>query len=839
VAGRNVRVISPDGRPGEIPEEDLSVALEQGYRPEAMVQREQRESDLQAEYGGLGGQLVTGVRGLLGGASINTTDALSDNVQGAILGRQLDETGYRPPQLTPEARARFEDPAIRARMAELGVAELPRDQSNFDIGRATAREDRRNYEEANPVTDMATRGLGAVGAVALSGGSSLAAATPAAMAGRAALGAAEATAKKLGGGALGRMGAAIVGGATEGAIVQGVDAVANNLPQFLTDPMEAGEHVVYAIAQGALLGGGAGATFGGAHELARGAVSALGSAAHYGASQLSDLAGDTFTPEGLRRMAGESAYKAVVGRTNKAAISAAERHGGAEAVGRTLLDEGIPLAGTVEQRAAATAQRAEEIGAALGAKVREIDAMGGAPITGDEILKRIDEKVMKPLQGNIFADDIANAVEGKLERFRGVLGDGKPVSFDDVRSMRMDLDATLLKWQQAGPPTPTTQALRDVRTELEGAWLDAADQSAESVGVKGFAAEVKALKTKYAHMRLSADQAEQAVQTKLANRAFSPSDYGMSLGGMVAGGPVAGLAMGVANNVARERGRGAVAIALNSFADMAEQRGAMAAAANGASAQLARTAQRFVDGVGASKYAVRDQAAEAVVSKWSESDFARAVAETRELQDPSSPARQELVQTAQQLDAINPGMGVSFAKSVQARAEVIASRLPKSSGAAIYASKPVLDPISERSLQRTVRAAYEPDRALERIAAGSSAHEDLDTVRQVYPQLYRAFQKQVQAGLSQQKVRPTYEQRLRIGFVTGLTTDPSMELDNLRLQQAYAAGPDFGKIEEAKAEAKDHADAESLGDPYGTEKPKFRDADSVFAGPVDSRIDRR
>jgi hypothetical protein len=97
----------------------------------------------------------------------------------------------------------------------------------------------------------------------------------------------------------------------------------------------------------------------------------------------------------------------------------------------------------------------------------------------------------------------------------------------------------------------------------------------------------------------------------------------------------------------------------------------------------------------------------------------------------------------------------------------------------------------------------------------------------------------VQAGLAKQKVRPTYEQRLRMGYVTGLTTDPSLEIDNLRLQQQYAAGPDFGKIEEAKAEAKNHEAADQMGDPYGTGKPKFRDADSAFAGPVDARIDRR
>ena len=32
-----VRVIAPDGRPGTIPEDDLSVALEEGYKPEAMA----------------------------------------------------------------------------------------------------------------------------------------------------------------------------------------------------------------------------------------------------------------------------------------------------------------------------------------------------------------------------------------------------------------------------------------------------------------------------------------------------------------------------------------------------------------------------------------------------------------------------------------------------------------------------------------------------------------------------------------------------------------------------------------------------------------------------------
>lgn len=888
---QGVRVVGRDGTEATLSPEMADIAIAQGARPFEEVAAERRQQELQAEYGGLGGQLQAGAQAGARGLSLGLSDAASAALTGA-----LTSDG---PQLTPEARARIE--ALNRARAPDQQLELPASTSGFSTGYEAAREYQRNLQEANPITagtlEVGGALLGGAGGLLAKGGAL--AATPAGLASRAALGAQEAVGARLGGSALGRIGATAAGGAVEGAIAGAAQQVADAVPEFSTDPIEAAEHILYGAGEGALLGSVLGAGFTGTAELAKGA-------GRLGARALGDLVPNT---SNLRQWAGESAYKAVVGRTNKTSQKFAARHGGDAAVGQTLLDEGIPLAAAPEEILAVTSRRADEIGAQLGAKAKEIDQLGGVPISGREVMQRIDQEVLEPLRGNVFADDIASAVESKLARFReimagrdpdgavlrptasklggmaddiaeeavpasglmgaapdpsalprsGLMGEaasagpqlkparsaagrvdsglmgGAPdrnLSFDDVRRMRMDLDSTLAKWESAGPPSPTTQALRDVRTELEHAWLDAAERSANSVGVTGYADEIRALKTKYAHMRLAADQAEEALLTRKANRFISLSDniWGAgALGGAALGDPLgiaAGMATSLAHKYVRERGRGIAALALNQMATLAERKTAMVALATRGESRLNEAATKLVTNASRGRYAV----GEAIASKFTDDDYAQAVAEAQQLGDPRSPLSQHLAQTAQQLEMVNPGMGQAYANAARARGQLIAGKLPQPAHKALFGPAPALDPMTQRSVRRTVQAAHEPQKALERLAAGSDHPEDAEAVRVIYPAMFQRFQNRVVEELQRLKKPPPYETRLRIAYATGLAVDPTMQPGEIGFLQQIAKQPDQQQQAEQQDAQRDAGVAQGF---------KPFDANEHYAGPVDSRIDRR
>lgn len=712
-----------------------------------------------------------------------------------------------------------------------------------------ARMDQR--EEDNPGSAIAGNVIGTALPALVTGGTGLlargAAMTPAALASRAALATSQSVAKKFGTSAIGRVAATALGGAVEGGTVAAVQKIADEAPNFTTDPTEAAEHVLYAAAEGAMLGGavGGGLQLGG--EAVRGAVRGGAYAAQKMGASLGDLAP---TPENLERWAGANAYKAVVGRTNRNAMRKADRfHGdeemwGDEVIGNTLLKEQLPLYGPKDKIADAIHARTDEVGARIGDMVKQADQLGGVPVDRAEIMAAIDEQVIGKLRENTWAQPLVKRLEVEIAPFREKMAQGGPISFQELNQERRWLQETI-NYETAGPPTAIDKLRSDIRTVMEGSWMSGAERAAASVGKPGFADEFQNLKTTYSHLKQAGKEADEALFTERANRNFSLTDnlQGIGASSALGGGPVgmaAGVGVALGHRYIRQNGRGLAAIALHQMAAMAQQQGSLVAMASSGQARVARAAQGFVQGVQQAKYALPGAA---VATTLSEQDLASAIAEARELQNPNSPAQQQLTQNAKQMDMLNPGMGVAYANAAHARSKLITGKLPPPPTVGVFAPQPVLDPITDRLLRRTVTAAMDPQRALERIAQGTHSPEDVEAIRTVYPRTFQRFQQQVQQQLKTMKGRPNYETRVRISTVIGVPADPSMEIDNLRLQQQVAQGPDTQAIEEGKAEAKNRQDAASMNSPTSGSKPgagdKFRDPFNAYAGPVDSRIDRR
>jgi hypothetical protein len=812
---KGVELVDTDGSRRVFSEDEAPLALAQGFRPAAEVDAEQRQADLQAEYGGLGGRAMTlaqeGLSGLTGG--------LSEPLSAALTASIADD--YQGPRLTPEARAKA---------AELGLQD-DSNRSSFDLAYEGARGFQKDLKEANPGTAVAGQlGGAALGAIGSRGSSLLArglANTPAGLITRGG----NAIAKTVGGlgtgtvtGALARTAGATLAGTAEGALISGIGAIADELPNFDVDPQAAGEHVLAAMGSGALLGGALGGTLGGALEVGKGFAA--------GGKAILDAALDRGTQgllpnrEALQDFAYESATKAAIGRTNIAAVREAERFGGTKAIGKSLLDEGVVANG---DNVASIYQKAEagsaKYGQQLGALIDQLDGAGLAPDTAT-IARRIRESVIDPTMASPSSRARGEALNNRLGPLLDELDNGGFADFRALWKERQSLDFEAK--QLFGSDTPTAQGLKDARRAMEDAFME----QAEGVAGPQWTAQYANAKTKYSHMRFAADQAQEALNSQQSNRFFSPSDYGMALGSGVAGGPVAGIAMGLANKVARDRGRATVASVLNQFANEGAQRSALVSLANSGAQHIAGAAQALVANVGRARYGALGAVTQALTPE----DFQTALADAQELQDPNSPASQELVQNAQQLDAVNPGMGMAYVQSARAGAQLIANKLPKNTSAAIFAPRPVLDPITERSLQRTVQAAKDPRRTFERIASGDHSPEDIETLRTVYPGLYKAFQQHTQQALAGLRQQPDLETRLRIGYALGLPTDPSLAPDNLRaLQAAAAMGNQQGKAEQQGK----GGGGPPQGGPQMQKAPSFADPNDVYASQTDRIMDRR
>lgn len=267
---------------------------------------------------------------------------------------------------------------------------------------------------------------------------------------------------------------------------------------------------------------------------------------------------------------------------------------------------------------------------------------------------------------------------------------------------------------------------------------------------------------------------------------------------------------------------------------------AVGTAGAGVSSKVAASAAQLVRGAGTAA-AVAAAKAPLLASSASSGLLSQkkqdaAIQEAQQLSHAGSPATRALVQQAAEIEKDDPALADAYASRVLQRASFIASKLPQNTSAAIFAPKPVLDPVSDRSLRRSVAAAYQPAAALDRLSKAMGSPEDIDALKKLYPAMYSDFVRQVKGHLERLPSPPDYSTRVRIAAITGLVTDPSLEpLSVARAQQA-AAGPDQKKLGEEQATKTRQARRPGGG------ARKFgggRDRDEVYAPLADRLLTRQ
>jgi hypothetical protein len=604
---------------------------------------------------------------------------------------------------------------------------------------------------------------------------------------------------------LGRAGYQALAGGLEGAAFGAAKAADDD---FLADREITAERILWGAAEGAVLGGGL-----------AGGFSLLGSGARAAAGKAKNaLGGDGWAGRMLDQTAAESAYKSVVGRTSDRAMKEANRlEGGVKAVGETLLSEGIDLTANAEEILAQVTKRADEVGSALGAKAAELDMLGQGGPSRRGLRDAIEEQILKPLDESTFGEATAATVRGRLQKMmdrlstadapikvRGPKGERTIVrdsmSFDEMRTMRQDLDKELANWNVLTADKGPLKEYRKVRSLMEEYWLNSADEAAERAGITGFADNVKALKKTYSHLALARDQAQEAVTKQLGNRATSLTDTIAGAGGATTIGGIEGMLAGLATSQAhrfvRERGRGYLATAIYR-ARQAAVRGeeVLEEGAVGLLASVRRGAAAAPERIASSV-----PIAGVVLRPSEPASYEGVIQHLLRLQDPTSQERRQLDERAADLAMESPEHAAALTAQVQRTADFLVSKAGNSS---VNLSQPfghLVPPKHDRgkalTLARYARAAQNPEATLKRISSGTSTREDLETMRELYPRMWARFGTKVRARLAEAKTPPSYAARLRLSEVLG---QPMTPFETPGFQAAIAASNGASAEAEAKS----------------------------------------
>jgi hypothetical protein len=436
-------------------------------------------------------------------------------------------------------------------------------------------------------------------------------------------------------------------------------------------------------------------------------------------------------------------------------------------------------------------------------------------LESDELWGELAEK--QRMANPAWADRITKSKDARVQPFTLVAGEKAANQWDNIRLANDGAIKGLLSQLGDAGSEATEQAFR---TQLRGFARDATARTTawgspqlqrEAVRVTNAVKRIEDRMDAVALLRRDAIAGQRQMQA-------SSAELLASAAGVVAP-PVGWAVSGVAQG-----GRRLLA--------------AVGAAGAGTGARVAQSAAQLVRGastaaaVGARQLPV--VAGSQAPGMLAQDKHDAAIREAQELSHAGSPATQALIQQAAEIEQEDPALADAYASRQLQRASFIASKLPQNTSVAIFAPKPVLDPVTDRSLRRSVAAAYEPAAALERISNALGSAEDVEALKKLYPAMYNSFVQQVRGHLEQMPEPPDYQTRLRIAAATDLVTDPSLEPLSIARAQQAATLPDQTKAGEAQA-----AQTRQARRPGGRKFGAGRDQDNVYAPLADQILTRR
>lgn len=152
-------------------------------------------------------------------------------------------------------------------------------------------------------------------------------------------------------------------------------------------------------------------------------------------------------------------------------------------------------------------------------------------------------------------------------------------------------------------------------------------------------------------------------------------------------------------------------------------------------------------------------------------------------------ARQELGARLAPLAALSPKLADMAETTAARRLSFLAEKLPKRPGMGMQVGPDTWQPSDFQMSQfaRYVSATEDPDAIIERMNDGSLTTEDVEALREVYPEIYAGIVEELQQQLPTLRQNLPYEKRLMLSIMFGVPVDPAMEPSTLQLLQGNFA----------------------------------------------------
>lgn len=480
-----------------------------------------------------------------------------------------------------------------------------------------------------------------------------------------------------------------------------------------------------------------------------------------------------------------------------------------KAVGKFVLDRGLIKAGDTSADVLVSAQ---DLKSRTGKLIGEVfKDRPGSSIHMDDVYS----------DGKAAADSLRRAdnfgAAEKIEQYvanmeRGAIFRGEITNTQMEHTLENFVEARRRLSKQAYEIGRTDPALERALKDLDRRFESRITQKLEEAGKKAGTPELKntyeSLKKDYQMASIVEDWASHGTKAASANRKFGLTDTIMTVGGLMAAGPV-GATLGVANMIARGRGNATAAVALSRMA----QRNAVDAAHHTFDDLVSRAAGGFL------KTAGKDTAAEGYIARNAarnaergySSGAARNAAKSGEsleakartaIADVKRVAGDEATFKARSDEALGdmrhtaPLLAAASERTMARAVQFLASKVPEETKnyAPLSAPtrKPSINPVQAAQFLRYKEAVENPQGALERMSRGEMRREDVETLRVVAPKAFETIQIRVLQRLTQAQEKGVvipHEQRLKLSLLLDIKGDATLEPGTLRVLQKNVSAP--------------------------------------------------
>lgn len=375
-------------------------------------------------------------------------------------------------------------------------------------------------------------------------------------------------------------------------------------------------------------------------------------------------------------------------------------------------------------------------------------------------------------------------------------GAERAVPIADAIKQRRALQQLAFEESKSLDPNLRVQLLRDVSREWNGLEEEALNKAGKAAGEGLAGTQLRDLNREYQRLKIAADALESNTARYATNRNLSLTDYlagaahapGMLLGGHP-GAAVGALAMSVGHKTMRAHG--------NAYAALMLDRLAAFGGASKAASEFDQDVDRAIDAAISGKLARRMP--RAFYTSGGESDAKR-------FEEEESRVRQ--------LAAISPGLvgahlqartgplathlpnaAATMQQMAKSQTAYLASKLPEDNGQPAsltpQLAKPPVSAADRGKLLRAVDAVEGgPTAIMQRLATGKMTPEDVEVMQRFYPKAYEEIRQKIGTKCAERTKPLGYQERVRIGQLFDLPTDPTLTPQfRLSMQESYAKHP--------------------------------------------------